>query len=117
MYDGSYLFEFFADSDILIESNQVANGDELPLKQEEVPLHGHAVEARIYAEDPYGGFLPCAGPLVYFDMPEETSDVRVETGNIRVTYLVQCGKGGLIHYICEMQVFARKMKCPYITIQ
>lgn len=51
------------------------------MKQEEIPLNGHSVEARIYAEDTYNGFLPSAGQLAYLHLPQETSDVRVEAGN------------------------------------
>ena len=60
--------------------SQIANGEEVPLKQENIPIKGHAVEARIYAEDPYEGFLPCAGPLTYFDPPRSEESVRIETG-------------------------------------
>lgn len=50
------------------------------MKQENIPLNGHSVEARIYAEDPYNDFLPGAGPLTYFNVPENSSDTRLETG-------------------------------------
>lgn len=56
---------------------KVASGEPLPLKQQDIPLKGHAFEARIYAEDPRGGFLPGAGVLEYLNAPE---DARVETG-------------------------------------
>ncbi|XP_025162213.1 methylcrotonoyl-CoA carboxylase subunit alpha, mitochondrial isoform X2 [Harpegnathos saltator] len=59
---------------------RVANGEELPLKQEEIHLNGHAFEARIYAENPRNGFLPGAGQLVYLTPPQATNNVRVETG-------------------------------------
>ena len=41
----------------------VANGEKLPLMQDEIPLIGHAIEARIYAEDTQSGFLPTPGFL------------------------------------------------------
>ena len=50
------------------------------MKQNDIPIKGHAVEARIYAEDPYDEFLPCAGPLVHFDPPRSDEFIRVETG-------------------------------------
>ncbi|XP_032674676.1 methylcrotonoyl-CoA carboxylase subunit alpha, mitochondrial isoform X2 [Odontomachus brunneus] len=59
---------------------KVASGEELPLKQEEIYLNGHAFEARIYAENPRNGFLPGAGQLVYLRSPEATNNIRVETG-------------------------------------
>ncbi len=48
---------------------RVAAGERLPLKQEEVQLDGHAVEARVYAEDPERGFLPSTGKLVALRFP------------------------------------------------
>jgi len=56
---------------------RVADGEKLPLRQQEVPLGGHAIEARLYAEDPENNFLPSSGRLVAFEMP---SGVRVDTG-------------------------------------
>jgi 3-methylcrotonyl-CoA carboxylase alpha subunit len=58
---------------------RVAAGGTLPLMQEEVPLSGHAVEARIYAEDPEHGFLPSTGKLVAFELPSGEG-IRVDTG-------------------------------------
>ena len=48
---------------------RVALGEPLPLSQDEVRFHGHAIEARIYAEDPYAGFLPQAGIARYVEWP------------------------------------------------
>ncbi len=45
---------------------RVASGEELPLKQEELRINGHAMEARLYAEDPETGFLPSTGQLDTF---------------------------------------------------
>jgi 3-methylcrotonyl-CoA carboxylase alpha subunit len=56
---------------------RIAAGEKLPLNQQEVPLQGHAVEARIYAEDPARGFLPSTGMLVALRFPD---GVRVDTG-------------------------------------
>ncbi len=61
-----------------------ANGEKLPLKQSDVKLNGWAVEARIYAEDPYRGFLPSTGRLVRYQPPKEGKHgdvtVRNDTG-------------------------------------
>ncbi len=56
---------------------RIAAGEKLPLAQDEVPLDGHAVEARIYAEDPARGFLPSTGKIIALEFP---ADVRVDTG-------------------------------------
>jgi len=58
---------------------RVAAGEPLPLKQDEIELDGWAMEARLYAEDPAGGFLPSIGALDHFVLPEDDG-VRVETG-------------------------------------
>ena len=59
---------------------RVAAGEPLPLNQEQLSIHGHALEARIYAEDPAKGFLPATGRLVHLAPPEESAHVRVDTG-------------------------------------
>ena len=56
---------------------RVAAGEPIPLKQDEIGIHGWAMEARLYAEDPANGFLPSIGKLEHFRMPE---GVRVDTG-------------------------------------
>jgi acetyl/propionyl-CoA carboxylase alpha subunit len=56
---------------------RVASGEPLPLTQDQLAIEGHAIEARLYAEDPAKGFLPSTGPLTYFEMPKT---VRVDTG-------------------------------------
>lgn len=61
---------------------RIASGEKLPLSQEEIKRRGHAFEARIYAEDPSGGFLPGAGPLKHLTVPEASEDTRIETGII-----------------------------------
>jgi 3-methylcrotonyl-CoA carboxylase alpha subunit len=58
----------------------VAAGEPLPLAQDEIPIHGHAFEARVYAEDPDNDFLPVTGTLGYLQPPEESTHVRVDTG-------------------------------------
>jgi 3-methylcrotonyl-CoA carboxylase alpha subunit len=58
---------------------RVAAGEKLPLTQDQVPLHGHAVEARLYAEDPEKGFLPSTGRLAVLDFPQHKG-IRIDTG-------------------------------------
>lgn len=59
---------------------RVASGEPLPLRQEQLEINGHAMEARIYAEDPDRGFLPSTGRLLHLAPPPETDHVRVDTG-------------------------------------
>ncbi|MFN3884742.1 MAG: acetyl-CoA carboxylase biotin carboxylase subunit, partial [Rhodocyclaceae bacterium] len=59
---------------------RVAAGEPLPLTQEQLSIRGHALEARIYAEDADKGFLPSTGRLVHFAPPAETLNVRVDSG-------------------------------------
>ncbi|MAO03213.1 MAG: methylcrotonoyl-CoA carboxylase [Citromicrobium sp.] len=56
---------------------RVAAGEPIPLKQDELFIDGHAIEARLYAEDPSSGFLPSTGPLHHFDIGLQG---RIETG-------------------------------------
>jgi acetyl/propionyl-CoA carboxylase alpha subunit len=57
---------------------RVASGEPLPLKQSEIGFAGHAIEARLYAEDPARGFLPSTGSLETFLIGD--LDVRVDSG-------------------------------------
>jgi 3-methylcrotonyl-CoA carboxylase alpha subunit len=63
---------------------RIANGERLPLTQDKVRLDGHAVEARLYAEDPERGFLPSTGKLLALELPAGEGlrvDAGVETGD------------------------------------
>ncbi|MDB5408983.1 MAG: 3-methylcrotonyl-CoA carboxylase [Rhodospirillales bacterium] len=59
---------------------RVAAGEALLLGQDAIALAGHAIEARLYAEDPARDFLPAAGVLTQWRHPPEGPDFRVETG-------------------------------------
>ena len=59
---------------------RVADGEPLPLRQEQVVQRGHAVEARLYAEDPERGFLPSTGRIERLRLPTDREHVRVDTG-------------------------------------
>ena len=63
--------------DLVAWQFEVAAGGKLPLAQPQVRFSGHAIEARLYAEDPENGFLPSTGKILAFELP---GDVRVETG-------------------------------------
>src|SRR5215470_11716787 len=58
---------------------RIAAGEGLPLRQSDVSLAGHAVEARIYAEDPARNFLPSSGRIIAFEPPADEA-IRVDAG-------------------------------------
>lgn len=72
--------EMITEQDLVEWQLRVAAGETLPLRQENVPLVGHAFEARIYAEDPRNGFLPSTGPLRHLHAPSTSRHLRVDTG-------------------------------------
>lgn len=61
---------------------RIAAGEHLPLAQEQVTQTGHAIEVRLYAEDPDAGFLPGSGTLQTLRMPEASRHVRIDSGVI-----------------------------------
>src|SRR5258705_404200 len=72
--------EMITGQDLVEWQLRVANGEPLPLAQERLSIRGHALEARVYAEDPDKGFLPSTGKLVHLTPPPESLHVRVDTG-------------------------------------
>ncbi|WP_375176312.1 acetyl/propionyl/methylcrotonyl-CoA carboxylase subunit alpha [Marinobacter mobilis] len=72
--------EMVTGQDLVEWQLKVAWGEALPLRQDQVRTRGHAVEARIYAEDPDQDFLPATGTLRYLSTPDESAHVRVDTG-------------------------------------
>jgi acetyl-CoA/propionyl-CoA carboxylase biotin carboxyl carrier protein len=63
--------------DLVADQLRIAAGEALGVTQSQVSWRGHAIEARLYAEDPDAGFLPATGRLLRLSWPD---DVRVETG-------------------------------------
>jgi 3-methylcrotonyl-CoA carboxylase alpha subunit len=59
---------------------RVACGEPLPRSQDELAISGHALEARIYAEDPAKNFLPSTGRITHLAAPAESRHVRIDTG-------------------------------------
>ncbi len=59
---------------------RVAAGEKLPLGQDQLKINGHAVEVRLYAEDPATGFLPSSGRLARLKLPETSAHIRVDAG-------------------------------------
>ncbi len=65
--------------DLVREQIRVAEGDPLSFRQEDLGINGHAIEARVYAEDPANDFLPVAGRLVAWE-PDPSLPARFESG-------------------------------------
>ncbi|MDH3510183.1 MAG: acetyl/propionyl/methylcrotonyl-CoA carboxylase subunit alpha [Gammaproteobacteria bacterium] len=72
--------ELITGQDLVQMMIRVAAGEELDLAQDDVKLKGWAIEARIYAEDPFRNFMPSIGRLVRYQAPTESETVRVDTG-------------------------------------
>src|SRR5690606_38598431 len=69
--------------DLVEQMIRVAAGEPLGFKQADVGIDGWAIETRVYAEDPYRGFLPSTGRLVRYSPPQRGGDadyVRVDDG-------------------------------------
>ncbi|MFM8354790.1 MAG: acetyl/propionyl/methylcrotonyl-CoA carboxylase subunit alpha, partial [Gammaproteobacteria bacterium] len=72
--------EYVTGLDLVELMIRVAAGEPLPITQDDVKLRGWALEARVYAEDPFRNFLPSIGRLAYYQAPTESATVRVDTG-------------------------------------
>jgi len=59
---------------------RVAAGEKLPFSQDDIKMTGWAIEARVYAEDPYRGFLPSIGRLIRYEPPLDVDGIRVDDG-------------------------------------
>ncbi len=70
---------------------RVASGEALPLRQEDLTITGHAVEVRVYAEDPDRDFMPSIGRIAHLRTPAEGAHVRIDTG-------VREGDSITVHY-------------------
>ena len=75
--------EMITRQDLVEWQLRVAAGEVLPCTQEQLRIHGHAFEARVYAEDPVNDFLPVAGTLAFLEPPAEGPHVRVDTGVVQ----------------------------------
>ncbi|MBV1883896.1 MAG: acetyl/propionyl/methylcrotonyl-CoA carboxylase subunit alpha [Pseudomonadales bacterium] len=72
--------ELITGQDLVDWQLQVAAGHPLPLQQNELTISGHAIEARIYAEDPDNEFLPATGTIHYLQPPQTSQYIRIDTG-------------------------------------
>ena len=66
--------------DLVEQMIRVANGEKLGFTQDDVKINGWSIENRVYAEDPYRGFLPSTGRLIRYNPPEAAGGVRVDDG-------------------------------------
>ncbi|MFN8719404.1 MAG: acetyl/propionyl/methylcrotonyl-CoA carboxylase subunit alpha [Rhodospirillales bacterium] len=83
--------EMITGQDLVAWQLRVAAGEPLPLGQDDLAIRGHAIEVRLYAEDPQRDFLPQTGRLDHLRFPAEDAHVRVDTG-------VRPGDAISIHY-------------------
>ena len=72
--------EYITGTDLVEWQLRVAAGQLLPRRQDELAITGHAIEARLYAEDADRGFLPSTGTLRRLRLPQPSAHVRVDTG-------------------------------------
>jgi len=59
---------------------RVAFGEKLPLAQDQIKLTGHAIEARVYAENPHRNFMPSVGRIRTWRTPEQSNGLRIDAG-------------------------------------
>lgn len=71
--------EWITGLDLVELQIRVARGEALPIKQEDLAIHGHAMELRVYAEDPMNDFLPNVGHLDVYQLPVGEG-IRVDNG-------------------------------------
>jgi acetyl-CoA carboxylase biotin carboxylase subunit len=71
--------EWIAGVDLVELQIKVARGEKLNIKQEDLKINGHALELRVYAEDPMNNFLPSVGNLEVYKLPEG-ENIRVDNG-------------------------------------
>lgn len=72
--------EYITGQDLVAWQIHVAAGEALPLNQAALHIHGHALEVRLYAEDPTREFLPASGTIQYLHFPESSPHVRIDSG-------------------------------------
>ena len=83
--------ELITGQDLVEWQLRVADGQPLPLTQQQLTLNGHAIEVRLYAEDPERDFLPATGHLTHLRFPNDSMHIRVDSG-------VRTGDSITVHY-------------------
>ena len=97
--------------DLVQEQIRIAAGEGLTFSQSEINSHGHAIECRIYAEDPASDFLPAAGPVLNFVTPQGPG-IRLDTGvasGDRVTVYYDPLMAKLVVHAATREAALRKM--------
>lgn len=87
--------ELITGTDLVEWQLRVAAGEPLPLQQQDVRIDGHAIEARVYAENPEKGFLPSTGTLLHLMLPDA---VNFAQGHVRIDAAVRQGDAITPHY-------------------
>ncbi|MET0720837.1 MAG: biotin/lipoyl-containing protein, partial [Tardiphaga sp.] len=72
--------ELISGVDLVEWQLRVAFGEKLPLTQDQIKLNGHAIEARVYAENPHKNFMPSVGRITTWRTPAETNGLRIDAG-------------------------------------
>jgi 3-methylcrotonyl-CoA carboxylase alpha subunit len=72
--------ELIAGIDLVEWQLRVAFGERLPLKQDQIRMNGHAIEARVYAENPHKNFMPSVGKIRTWRLPPQTDGLRIDAG-------------------------------------
>ena len=81
--------ELITGVDLVEQMIRVANGEALSIRQEDVKINGWAMESRLYAEDPYRGFLPSIGRLTRYRPPAESRSATAAYAMTRVFMRVE----------------------------
>ena len=87
--------ELITGTDLVEWQLRVAAGEPLPMQQQDLRIDGHAIEARIYAENPEKGFLPSTGSLLHLRLPDA---VAFAHGEVRIDAAVRQGDAITPHY-------------------
>ena len=87
--------ELITGTDLVEWQLRVAAGEPLPMQQQDLRIDGHAIEARIYAENPEKGFLPSTGSLIHLRLPDA---VAFTQGVVRIDAAVREGDAITPHY-------------------
>jgi 3-methylcrotonyl-CoA carboxylase alpha subunit len=72
--------ELITGEDLVEWQIRVASGENLPKHQDQIAIRGHAIEARLYAEDPAQDFIPSIGKIDYLRLPIEGDGIRIDSG-------------------------------------